>query len=351
MPAEPETHGLLARAEELERTGDPAAAELAYAEVFRSAWRARQPQHLAVALRKQAHLRCRRGAHEDARDLAVLAFEIADRMGQEGELAWAENQLAVIFHHMQRWGEARRHYQRALARAREGGDDALVGFTCLNLGVVAQMRGNLGEARPLYLESIAASTRAGESVSAAFGYNNLGLLARDRREWLDARLFFERGIEIAQRVGHENLEALMQANRAEPLIHMGELAEARASLERAAELAARTGNARAATDACRLRGVVARLEGDLAGAERHVMRALAGAESAQLRLELAEGLEELGRIRLAQGRTPLALSAVRQARDTFRELGARLYAERAGDLAEEIEAGLGRPTTPAGPPP
>ena len=252
---------------------------------------------------------------------------------------------------MQRWGEARRHYQRALARARGGGDDALVGFTCLNLGVVAQMRGDLGEARPLYLESIAASTRAGESVSAAFGYNNLGLLARDRREWLDARLFFERGIEIAQRVGHENLEALMQANRAEPLIHMGELAEAQASLERAAELAARTGNARAATDACRLRGVVARLEGDLGGAERHVMKALAGAESAQLRLELAEGLEELGRIRLAQGRTPLALSAVRQARDTFRELGARLYAERAAELAEEIEAGLGRPTTPAGPPP
>src|SRR3712207_9401585 len=76
-----------------------------------------------------------------------------------------------------------------------------VGLACQNLGVIANIMGDLREARIRYLESIGSAVRSGRKLNEAASYNNLGMVCTDLGEFLEAGLYFDRGLEIAERIG------------------------------------------------------------------------------------------------------------------------------------------------------
>lgn len=311
-----------------ERAGEWDPAADMYAKMFRTAAKAGDLLSAADALRGSARIRRFQGQYEAAEELADLSLEIAERSGLVHAAARALNMVAAIRYLRGDYASARGLYTRALERARDAGDDALIGWVCQNLGVLSNIEGNLREARVLYLESIGASVRAEDASSAMSAYNNLAMVCSDMEGWMEAEIYFQRGIEIAERLPSMPFLARLQANRAEPLIHVGELQRALESLDRAHGIAVQLGDRGTLSDVARFRGMIARRAGDLEDAERQLAEALAVASGADLPLERAEALREIGYLRWEQGSRVEAKQVLAEARSVFLSLGARWDAER-----------------------
>jgi tetratricopeptide (TPR) repeat protein len=333
----------LSEALERERAGDWAGAATLFSGVFDSAARQRDLELLVEALRGQARLSYPVELLEAAEELALLGREIAERAGLEQAAARSINVQAVLRYRRQDWAGAERLYVEALERGLDAGDDQLVGSACMNLGVVANILGELREARVRYLEGIGSVVRSGNKANEAMLYNNLGMVCADLQEWLESDLYFSRGIEIAERLRLVPLLAQLLVNRAEPLIHLDETEAARGSLQRGEELVRRTGNVAGQADAARFRGLLALRSADTAAAEEHFARSLEIARSGGRRLEEAEALRELAELSRRLGAHDDAVRLARVSLDLFRSLGARRDAERVESLLFEWTGEMVRP--------
>lgn len=328
---------LVLRASALEGEGAWEEAAGVYDQLFQSALDSHDVRRSVDALRWQARVRGQQRRFEEAEELADLCREIASRNGLQKGAARAMHLLAMFSHEQGDLDSAFPRYSAALEQAREIGDDQLIGFICQNLGVLANMRGDLRGARVLYLESIAATIASQDESNLTMTYNNLGMVCTDLREWLEAEVYFDRGIEVARRRDDRAQLARLYANRAEPFLRTADLKRAAASLDEADRHASEFGAAStSATIAC-LRAAAARLEGDLVRADRHLDRALEIARENDLALAEAEALEELARLRRAQGRLGEASSEAVAAQAIFRRIGAARDAANVTMLLDELE--------------
>lgn len=321
-------------AADLERQGEWRAAGEAYAASFEAALAEGDLAGAADALRGGARALHHEERYEEAEELAGLSLEIAERGRLPRAAARAVNTLAAIQYLRRDYATAHDLFEAALERALDVGDDSLVGWTCMNLGVVANIRGDLREARTRYLEGIASFVRSGNKRDAALVYNNLGMVCADLAEWLEAEVCFDRGIEIARRLADVPLLAKMYANRAEPLLRLGETGRALGSLDEAERLAGPLDARGTLADAARFRGMVEVARRDYAAAERHLGRAASLARKGGLELEEAEALREAGDLHRTLGRHRRARRALERSLLLFRRLGADADAARVEAMLE-----------------
>lgn len=316
----------------LERAGDWELARATYATAFTAARAEGSVRGMADAARGAARMLRELGVLDEAEEQGELSREIATRGGLPLAAARAVNILGTIRHVDGAIHEAAELYETALEEAREVRDDELIGLACANLGVVANIRGDLNTAFGYYLESIAAAVRTGNVRASVLGYNNLGLLASDVREWMQADVLFHRALELAEQVGDSTVTTTLLLNRAEPLIQVGELDLAQAALDRAEAMAERTQNARDLAEAARFRALLARRRGDEAGAVWQLARSLLLATRAGLRLERAEALEQMALLHHDAGRTEDARMHLSEACTEFFAAGATRDCIRAREL-------------------
>ena len=328
---------MLTVAAALERSGDWKEVDALYSRIFACAVAEGRTFAIANALRRQAEVRRVRGAVDEGEELAWLSLEIAERHGLAAEAARALNVIASLHYARAEFDAAKTLFEEALERARAVRDGDLIGLACQNLGVLANIRGDLLEARVLYLESIASSVRSGDKTTSMLVYHNLGMVCGDLGDWLEAELYFDRGIDLADRAGNLPLLARLYASRAEPLIHLAELGRARKSLARARDLAEQVSDAVGGAAVERFSGVIARLEGDLPAAERHLQRALEIAAAGGAELELAQAIGSLATVRALQGRPAEERGLLEEALAAFRRLGARREEARIRSRLDEME--------------
>jgi tetratricopeptide (TPR) repeat protein len=323
----------------LEQRGDWDGAARAFSAQFRLAAAERAVEEMVNAVRGGARVRYRQGRNDEAEELALLGEEVSRALGLVQAEARALNVRAMIRYSRRDLEGAATLYEQALEQARRVRDDELVGLVCLNLGVIANIQGDLLEARALYLESIAASLRSGDRVAAIGSYANLGAVCSDLRDWLESELYFDHAIEVAGALGYRAYLARLLAAQAEPLIHMAEFGRARASLDEAACMLGELDDPELAVGVRRFRGMLARMEGDHAAADEHLRQAMDAAERGGYGLESAETLAETARLRWAQGRQGEAHTAAAGARQRFRALGARREVEEMERLLSGWEGG------------
>jgi tetratricopeptide (TPR) repeat protein len=307
---------------EREREGRWEDADSAFSDAAKAAIGESDPHALADALRAQSRVRRELLRFEEAEELAELSRAIAELNGNATAAARAINTEAISRYRQQDWEGARRLYGEALKIAVEIGDDALVGWISLNLGVLENIQGDLAEARLLYLECVGSSLRSGDRALARAAYNNLGMVCSDLHEWMEAEIFLARGLELAERAGDLNLIAKLCVNRAEPLMELGELEAARNWLERARATAERVGDRGTLADVERWYARMAREAGDLREADTRITSALDLASRDDLKLERAEVFRELGELRMTGAEEEAARAAMTQAAALFAALGA-----------------------------
>src|SRR5213083_2938647 len=77
-----------------------------------------------------------------------------------------------------------------------------------NLGIVANIQGELNEALARYERSLAAYRECGDDHGCAIAYHNLGMVSADRERFDAADRYFRESRVIAERTGDLHLQGL-----------------------------------------------------------------------------------------------------------------------------------------------
>ena len=109
--------------------------------------------------------------------------------------------------------DARNHFRQALERG--GHARELRARVELNLGVLANIRGELVDAVAHYERSVESYRATNDEHGSATAYVNLGIAHTDLRQYDWADSYFSKSFEIAERAGDAHLQGMCLVNHAE----------------------------------------------------------------------------------------------------------------------------------------
>jgi putative nucleotidyltransferase with HDIG domain len=293
-----------------------------YASAVAEAERTDDDRVLAEALRRLAVVRHRRNESADARTLCQRSYDVARRLGDTFLAAEALNTLGGLALMAGALEEARETFRQALAL---GGTSAeLHARVQQNLGILANIQGDLDEALTRYERSLGAYRALGDEHGCALAYHNLGMISADRRQLDEAARFFTESHEIAVRAGDVHLQALCLVNHAEVHVARQQFEEARRSAESALCIFDQLGAGADKAEAYRMIGVVYRETGRTTLAESRLRSAIELARTSGSLLGEAEASRELAVLYETMGRNQEALALLTAAHRLFRRLDARV---------------------------
>jgi putative nucleotidyltransferase with HDIG domain len=276
---------------------------------------------LAEALRRLAVVEHHRNDSARARDLCRRSQEVARALGDDLLTAEALNSAGCLDVATGSLNDARQAFLEALTLGGRSRD--LCARVERNLGIVANIHGDLDEAFTRYDRSLDASRSAGDERGCAHAYHNLGMVSVDRDEFDAADRYFAQSREIAERVGDVYLRAQSLVNHAEVHVARGRFEDAARDGEAALAVFNRLGAAADTADAYRVLGVVARETGRASLAESRLRSASDLAIAGGSVLNHAEATHELAVLYQAMGRNQEALKLLNAAHQLFGRLDAR----------------------------
>src|SRR2546426_847788 len=263
---------LLHEARGRERAGCIPEAMACYESAIAAAEKTREHAVLAEALRRLAVVRYQRDDSARARELCQRSYDVARQIDNDLLAAEALNTLGVLDLKTGSLEGARMNFLRALELG--GQSRELWARVEQNLGILANIQGELYEALTRYGRSLEAYRGAGDEHGCAIAYHNLGMVSADRQLYDEADRYFGESLEIAERVGDVYLQALCLVNRAELHVARQRFEDARRDSEAALALYDQLGAQGAKADAYRVIGMLYRETGRLALAESRLRSAI-----------------------------------------------------------------------------
>jgi putative nucleotidyltransferase with HDIG domain len=291
---------------------------------------------LTEALRRLAVVRHLRGESADARALCRRSHAVARRAGNDELAGEALNTLGGIDLETDAVADARQNFLRALALAGESRE--LRARVEQNLGIVANIQGDLDEALARYARSLEAYRASNDEHGCAIAYHNLGMASADRQQFDEAERYFRQSYEIAQRASDAYLQGLCLVNHAKVHVVRGRYEDARQNAETALALFEQVGVGSAKADAYRVLGMVYRDTGRPALAESRLRTAIELAVHAGAILNEAEASRELAILYQGMGRNQEALTLLNAAHALFGRLDARVELVHVDGKVAELEA-------------
>jgi putative nucleotidyltransferase with HDIG domain len=270
-----------------------------------------------------------------ARELCRRSYEVARQIGNDLLAAEALNTLGGLDIATGSLEDARRMFLQALELG--GSSVELHARVEQNLGILANIQGELDEACTRYARSLEAYRKAEDQHGCAIAYHNLGMVSVDRELFDEADSFFRESRAIAERAGDLHLQGLCLVSHAEVHVARQRFENARQDAEAALALFDQLGARGAKADAYRVIGVVYRETSRPALAESRLRSAIELAASAGKVLVEAEASRELALLYQAMGRNQEALRLLNVAYRLFRRLDARADLVNVGGKVAALE--------------
>ncbi len=306
-----------------EHAGDWDVALERYAQALDQARAEGSPAPMADVLRWIGQIHFRRGEYDSAQDWFRQSRAVAEAGRLIPQSASALNCLALVEQFQGRPARAEELYGQAALLAEAAGNRKLRALIEQNLGILANVRGDIDGALAHYHGALAGFELLGDESAAAGVLHNLGMAHVDRGEWQDAQRAYDRAWVLAERARNVELLGSIELNRAELQLRLGELAAARACCDRAFEMLGKLGSRPALAEAHKLYGMVYREMGQPALAETHLELVVAiASECGDVLLE-AEAEHERALVHLGEGRSKDALRSLSAAHRLYSRLEAR----------------------------
>ncbi len=309
------------RAEREARHGD---ARALYEDALRhpALGRARLVASPAALLRWIARTLNADGEREAAREVLDVSRHVAEASADDAAIGHADNVQAFMHFQQGELDEADWLWRRARAAGERGGDARLAAMAAGNLGILANIRGELAVALQYYQAALVNYRAMGMAIDVCRALNNLGMLHADLQQWGAASERYAEGVQIAGVLGDRETLLLLEGNIAELHVARGDFAAARAACARARGHASSMRET-AVGDVERISGIIARETGDLAAAHAHLERAAQLAEQGSNLLLAAETAREHADVYRRESRNAQMLQALNQAHRLFAQLRAR----------------------------
>src|SRR3989441_408398 len=306
-----------------------------YEAAVAAAERGGEPTVLAEALRRLAVVRRHRSEVAAARAVCQKSYEVARQAGNDLLAAEALNTLGGLHLSAGAPDDARRVFLEALELG--GSSREVRARVEQNLGILANIRGELHEAIARYERSLDAYRDCGDEHGCALAYHNLGMVSADRG-WLNAAdCYFRESRALAERVGDVYLRGLCLVNHADVDVMRQRFENAQQKAEEALALFDQLGARSAKADAYRVIGIVYRETGRIVLAESRLRSAIELAVAAGAALGEAEASRELAVLYQAQGRNQDALRLLNTASRLFQRLDARVDQVDVGGKRAELK--------------
>ncbi|MFN2397323.1 MAG: HD domain-containing phosphohydrolase [Gemmatimonadaceae bacterium] len=333
---------LLADARARERGGNISEAMECYEGAIVEAERCSARAVLAEALRRLAVVYHHRNDQTRARDLCQRSYETALSFEHSILAAEALNTLAGFEFETGAIASARDMFHRASQLG--GASPELRARIQQNLGILANIQGDIDAALSHYKSSLDASASAGDERGCAIAYHNLGMISADRELWDDADKYYQQSLAITGAIGDVHLQGLCRLNRAEVHLARQHFELARQDAETALAIFDQLGARLDKADAYKILGVTYRETGRHALAESRLQAAIELAVSTGSVLSQAEASRELAKLYMGMKRNQDALTLLNAAHRLFGRLDARVdlvdVAAKRADLEETFLAGV-----------
>jgi tetratricopeptide (TPR) repeat protein len=156
----------------------------------------------AAELLHEARAKERAACIPEALQLFEAAISESERTGEKAVLAEALRRLAVVLHHRNESARARQSCKRSLRIAVEIRNDLLAGEALNTMGGLAVRMGEIEQAREYFRQAL---ERGGHSRELRARVElNLGVLANIRGELIDAVTHYERSVESYRATNDEH---------------------------------------------------------------------------------------------------------------------------------------------------
>jgi putative nucleotidyltransferase with HDIG domain len=274
------------------------------------------------ALRRLGIICHHRNEATRARALCQQSFDTATAIGNDVLAAEALNALAGFEFESGDMDSARMKFIAGLELGRSS--EELLGRILQNLGILANVEGDLKTAREHYLHSLQAFVHAGDEQGCAIAYHNLGMISADQEQWEDADHYFVASHARATSLGDIHLQGLCLLNHAEVHLARQRYERARDSAEAALRIFDQLGARLDKADAYKVLGSVYRETGHHSVAESRLKAAIDLAVETGSVLSEAEASREMALLLQAMGRNQDALRNLNTSYRLFKRLNARV---------------------------
>lgn len=331
------TQLLLDQVDAYQRTGRWSAALSLCERVYQECWQQGQAEDLHEVILRTSFLHSARGDRSSAIDLFELSLVIADLCGDSYRSGRALNGLGVLYQGTGYVEIAEEYYLKAKEQAFLANDRLTGGDVELNLGILANIRGDLSDALEHYniarseYESIPHRSRLAKVL------NNLGMLYIDLQLYDKAQEALEWGLNISRSLADYATEGIIHTNRTELFIATGDLDSARSSCDEAFEIASKLGDSVLKTDVLKCYGIIYREINKPHLAESHLSQAIQLASQIGSPLHEAEGNRELSLVFRSQDRNRESLEALNRAHVLFSSLQAKQDQAEINDRLRHLE--------------
>jgi putative nucleotidyltransferase with HDIG domain len=274
------------------------------------------------SLRRLGIICHRRNESERARSLCQRSQELAIAIGHNVLAAEALNALAGFEFEAGAIESARQKFLSGLELGKAS--EELQGRILQNLGILANVEGDLDTARQHYLNSLQAFVHAGDERGCAIAYHNLGMISTDQRLWEEADRYFGASHDRATSLGDVHLQGLCLLNHAEVHLARQRYEMARDSAEAALRIFDQLGARLDKGGAYKVLGAVYRETGNHSVAESRLRAAIDLALETGSVLSEAEASREMALLLQAMGRNQDALRTLNASYRLFNRLNARV---------------------------
>jgi putative nucleotidyltransferase with HDIG domain len=335
MVMSPSAADLLHEARARERNACIPEAMQGYEAAISVAERAGEKAILAEALRRLAVVLHHRNEGARAHDLCSRSYRVACSLGNDVLAAEALNTLGGLALRTGAIEDARSHFLQALERGGESRE--LRARVEQNLGIVANIRGQLVEAVRHYERSVEAYRATNDEHGSATAYVNLGIAHTDLRQFDWADSYFSKSFDIAERAGDVHLQGMCLVNHAEAHFLRERYDAARRNAEAALAIFDQLDSRADKSEAYKMIGMVYRDTGRPALAESRLRTAIELAIGAGSVLNEAEASCELALLMQLMGRNQDALTLLNAAHRLFGRLDARVDLVNVGGKVAALE--------------
>ena len=158
------------------------------------------------------------GRYDEAEALWEKALAVAKKDSRKTGLAMHLNSLGMLKREQGRLDEAESILQKGLSAAKENGGPTLAN-SYMQLGLVAQARGDFAEAEKQLSTALEVDKDAEYPIGIAQDLEKLGLLHQKEQSWEQAALEFDRAIRLYANLGDmdkvQHLYELLKVNQTE----------------------------------------------------------------------------------------------------------------------------------------
>ena len=291
---------------------------------------------LAEALRRLAIVLHHRNESARARDLCNRSYKVACTLGNDVLAAEALNTMGGLALRTGALEEARAHFLQALERGGQARE--LLARVEQNLGILANIKGQLVDAVRHYERAVESYRATNDEHGSATAYVNLGIAHTDLRQYDWADSYFSKSFDIAERAGDVYLQGMCLVNHAEAHFMRERYDQARRMAEAALAIFDQLDSLADKSEAYKMIGMVYRDTGRPALGESRLRSAIELAVRAGSVLNEAEAARELALLMQMMGRNQDALGLLNTAHRLFRRLDARIDLVHVGGKVSQLES-------------